>query len=449
MKVLRILISATLLVGVLVVVSCWYAGQRIESGFTAQLVHFQHPQIQAQPLDYRRGLFRSQARSQWQYQDQTVILQHTIQHGPLPLGTLARIHSQFEADPSQAMYTLLGSNSALQIDSRVYLNGSHQHAFSSAPGQGLIDSSGGPIAYDWDGLQAELQIGRGRETMAGQLHIPRLQLGHNSNDAGLLVSGLRLQLDAQHVANTHLWTGPLHLQVQELRVDHPIEPARLLGLSLHLESSIDGERLDIAHQLQFAQLSFDGTRLDDLQLDLRLGQLDARAFGSLLKALKPSQEPAQLQQILLRNMPELLVQQPYLALQQLRFAHPQGELQLNARLGYLGNGNLMQFQPRQDLQLHARLRASASLIKTLIAVQQQQELSRLAELVGWDRDSEDFQSLLEQSIRVQQQQLLQRGWLLEEGDDWLAEANFDEGQLRINGQPANALIGEVFKYLLR
>ena len=449
MKILRTLTIAAVFIGALAIASCWYAGQRIEDGFTARLTHFQHPQIQARLLDYQRGLFRSQARSQWQYQGQSIILQHTIQHGPLPLGSLARIHSQLEADPGQAMYTLLSGDSALRIDSRVYLNGSHQHSFSSAPGQGLIDSSGGPIAYDWGGLQGELHIHRGRRTIAGQLDIPSLQLGHNRDDDGLILTGLQLQLDAQQHAQSQVWTGPLQLRLQALRVDHPIEPARLEGFSLHLESSIDGERLDIAQQLQFAQLSFDGTRLDDLQLDLRLGQLDARAFGSLLKALKPSQEAAQLQQQLLRSMPELLVHQPYLDLHQLRLTHPQGTLQLNARLDYQGDGNLMQFRPAQELVFHARLRASASLIKTLIAVQQQQELSRLAELVGWDEASEDFQSLLEQSIRAQQQQLLQRGWLIEDGDDWLAEARFAEGQLHLNEQAANALIGEVFKYLLR
>jgi uncharacterized protein YdgA (DUF945 family) len=109
----------------------------------------------------------------------------------------------------------------------------------------------------------------------------------------------------------------------------------------------------------------------------------------------------------------------------------------------------MQFRPAQDLHMHARLHASASLIQAMIAAQQYHELSRLAEMVGWDQDSEDFQSLLEQSIRAQQQQLLQRGWLREEGDDWLAEASFDEGQLRINGQPANALIGELLRFLLQ
>ncbi|MBE0510688.1 MAG: YdgA family protein [Gammaproteobacteria bacterium] len=449
MNMLRRLTIAAMFIGALAIASCWYAGQRIEDGFTAQLAHFQHPHLQASLLDYRRGLLRSEARSQWQYQGQTLTLQHRIQHGPLPLGNLARIHSQFEVDPGQPLHVLLGSDSALQIHSRVHLNGNQQHRFSSAPGQGLIDSRDGPIAYAWGGLQAELHIQRGPRTIAGQLDMPSLQLGHKGDDEGLILTGLQLQLDAQQQAQSQVWTGPLQLQLQTLRVDHPIEPARLEGLSLHLESSIDGERLDISHRLQLAQLSFEASRLDDLQLDVRLGQLDARAFASLLKALNPSQEASQLQQQLLRSMPELLVQQPYLALQQLRFTHPQGSLQLSARLDYQGNGNLMQFRPAQELVFHAQLRASAELLKKMIAVQQQRELSRLAELVGWDQDSEDFQSLLDQSIHAQQQLLLQRGWLLEDGEDWLAEARFTEGQLRINGQPANALRGEVLKYLLR
>jgi uncharacterized protein YdgA (DUF945 family) len=444
MKVLRILITVTVLAGVLAVASCWYAGQRIESGFSAQLAHFQHPEVQAQLLDYQRGLFRSEARSQWQYRDRSFILQHHIQHGPLPLGTLARMHSQLQPDSDQNMHGLLEADSPLHIYSRVHLNGSHQHQFSSPARHGLIDT----VAYDWGGLQAELQISRGRETIVGHLRIPRLQVGHNSEDKGLNLSGLQLQIDARHVAG-RFWTGPLDLQLQELWIDHPIEPARVQEFSLHLETSTDGERLDIEHALQVAQLSFEGTQLHALHLDVMLGQLDARAFGSLLNSIKLSQDPAQFQLHLLRSLPELLSQQPYLDLQQLRLEHPQGRLQLNARLGYLGNGNLMQFRPAQDLHMHARLHASASLLQAMIAAQQYHELSRMAEMVGWDQDSEDFQSLLEQSIRAQQQQLLQRGWLREEGDDWLAEASFDEGQLRINGQPANALIGELLRFLLR
>ena len=446
MKALRFTIGAVVIAATTATAACWYTGQRFEDGFSSAIGQYQHPDLAIQLVEYERGLFSATATTEWQLKapNETLSfhLTHQIKHGPLPAGKLARLESTLvnEQLPEQ-LVTLFAGQPPLRIDSTVYLSGNHQHQLSSPTARQEIEG----VEISWQGAQGALAFSEDNHRLDAQLDIPGLSLndGHNR----LQLEGMSLQADSHRPIGQRFWLGPIESSLQGLRFNDPNESFSLQGMKVSANSTQEGEQLTIQQHIALGSLTVDDHQLHDLRLGIELGRLDASSMSRILTIL----EQARSQQEMLalwEELPRLLAHQPYLALTELSGRHNDtGDAQVEARLDYLGNGNLMAFNPNSDILLDASFEAAAEVVKAIIAEQQRMELLRLAAMLEWDTRSEEFEILLEQSIRAQQNALLERGLVVADGDRWRSHARLEDGSMTLNGRPADALVGQLLQLL--
>lgn len=448
MRLLRILLGAAVIAGLTAIGACWIAGQQFEQAVTRSIAKHQHPDLQVQLLDYQRGPFRAQAETLWHYQSEGQTLEwrvsHQIQHGPLPAGKLARVHSQLDSHALPVDLRLLFADaSPLQADSVIYLNGAHHHQLRSPVASAQREDE----TLHWGGLDGQLRVHAGQQQLQAYLTAPTLRITDLS-DGELSLEGLALEIAAEYQRGHRLWSGPTTLTLQNLRLREGGETFALHGLGLSTEMTQQDALLQLRHHWTLDGLQLLDETIHDLVVELELGRLETTAFSQLLQG-KGTPGARQGHGGLLQQLQTLLGHQPYLAIHQLQARHPQGMIGMTGRLEYLGQGNLLAMNPAKELRAEASLEAPASLLKELLAQQQRESMLELAKLLDWDADAEEFQILMEQTIRVQLNQLLQQGYFIEQDGRWYSEARFEQGRLHINGRAADALVGELLGMLLR
>ena len=448
MRLLRILLGAFVIAALTATGACWFAGHQFEQAVTRNLAKHQHPDLQIQLISYERGLFRAEAETLWHYQVQGQSLEwrvsHHIQHGPLPAGKLARVDSQLHAqDLPVDLRELFADTSPLTAHSVVFLSGTHQHQLHSPQ----VSAQRADESLFWGGMQAQLDFGADQRHMQAEFRLPQLRI-NDIADGELLLEGVNLQVDATYHPGLGFWSGPSDLSMEQLRVREAGEELTLHGLRLHSDIRLEERLIHLYHHWQLESLHLADETLQGLALEFELGRLEAKALAQLLQLGSVQRANNDLGGVL-DKLQSLLSQQPYLAVHRLQAQHPQGLLSLDGRVAYQGKGQLLAMNPTRELHAEARLEAPAELLKTLYATRQRESMLELAKLLDWDADSEEFEILVEQTIRVQLNQLVQQGYFIEEAGRWSSEARFEQGRLRINGRAADALLGEMLALLLR
>jgi len=485
------------IVGALVVVSAaaagwvgtaWYTGGSVQARMQTLLeesnrllTHQSAPglfTLRLEQTEYARGLLSSRARYALVLEDASGALQGLlplnqiafdarIDHGPFPLGALARgvftpqaAHSHLElakTDASEPIFTLTNGVPLLAGDSSIGYDGRVRSNFRIAPIQYANDK----FTVHFSGLQENsvIQLGQSSVQIQGQAELDLLSFGEGGTEMKL--SGLRMDMDMDFGApgtDVMLATGDFSIKAQRLEIGAAAKPSPMVLTDLGLRSSSKqaGENM-LAYEAgyEIGALSVGKAALGGGAWLLKLTRLDATAMQELGQAYDrimrgttthrstasvAGELPALMQglQKLLAAKPELGIAAP------LRWATAQGQSQFtfNVALAPLSAQSMLRFgkNPQELLpQLIARLDWELRLSKPMLV----DILTQLALEKGQNAQQAAAAAQAQANAAAGMATML--GILRDTGDDLVGTFEYADGAARLNGEevPLAQLLGQL------
>lgn len=435
----KVLIVILVLVALLLLLLPGAVGMIAERQYRALMVQSQEltPGLRYVVEDYQRGWFRSSARYRLEIDPALLIAAEQSQKLPpsFALLSVAEIHhgpvflTALVAEGGQP-----GPGLALSLD-RLSLRGP-EGSITTVPGristrlgffgQNESDISLHAVAGTYDSGQASLRW----EGMNGAVGFDNRFREFNSNIRvgafELTTPEWRIQSGEMHFGGGHrltefgFWAGNGRARMGALQMTAPAVGTLVLGpleaqadVRVTNASDAGGTTVTVDLEESFEAVQVGDWRGGPLRFSIAIKDLDAVALGDISNDLRvvPGQARAETasQAALLGQMQALLVHGPSLALRELRFGTPDGELLVTASLDIPPTGPGELGALLIGLKANLRIRVPTAITERLRA--------------------------LNPELGPQLDGLLAAGLLLQEADNLVMDAAMKGGLLTINGQP--------------
>ena len=423
--------------------------------------------------DYRRGFLSSQARTQVDLnlprgegagspESVQLVFNHTFRHGPLPGGfslpALAEVETRLaevrlDGVDVEGLFEHFPELEAAVAVTRVAFDGSAKSRLHIPPLE-RHDSEG---ELKWQGLKLDAVAAPEGQALKGTVEMPGLEF---------FAEGSRIELGGIHgefdltEALPWIYVGRSKMSLDGLELEFPDgenDGRRSFGIKagkVTLDSRYEGERLHYRESLEFARLGMDDEFFGPLSVEIELRNLDGRALSDFMGQFQEAgQELAEVdpESRLIRLLPlygelamKLLAGGPELKIERLHLVAPNGEVRGGGRLGFAGEpgfflGDLGALL--QQVEATVELEAHESLVRSALAETMRVELQAQAAAQA-EYGTEEIEQLLAESLESEIDNLLERNFVVREGDKLKTTASLKNGVFTLNGAALPIFGGE-------
>lgn len=414
--------------------------------------------------DYRRGLLSSQARTlvdlslprgeaEGVPENVQLIFAHKFHHGPLPGGfslpALAEVETRLaevrlDGVEAQGFFEHFPELEAAVAVTRVAFDGSARSRLHIPPLE-RHDSEG---VLKWQGLKIEAVTEPAGQALKGTVEMPGLEF--LAEGSRIELGGMRGEFDLTE-ALPWIYVGRSKMSLDGLKMEFPDgedggrRSFEVKAGKVTLDSRHEGDRLHYHESLEFARLGVDDEFFGPLSVEIALRNLDSRALSDFMGQFQSAgREPAEgdPETRLIRLLPlygelamKLLAGGPELRIERLHLVAPNGEVNGAGRLGFTGEPGfflgdfvalLQQVEAAVELAAHERLVRSV-LAETMRAELQAQAAARA------EYGAEEIEPLLAESLESEIDNLLERNFVVREGDKLKTAASLKNGVFTLNG----------------
>lgn len=453
----------------------WYSGKLLETKYTEQIdelnkmIGFYLPAggevaFTYQNVSYQRGFLGAEIQDKLVLKDKDgqyeILLDSTIQHGPLPLSNLAKfklkpvlaagqtalgknelVEPWFELSKAQNPLTIdfsLGYNNQVVSQTRVaaleYLKNNTTFSMSEV----VIDSDTnlqgiGDVKLNWD-------------------HLSFSENADNKNSSEnneLKINGIKLDSSLQATQWQDLAVGTQTLSIKEITLaiqsDEPSDSVpvdiKLNELVLVGETKLNNGFFDVLFQLNLDKiLVLNKHDLGKLQFDFALKHLDGQALNDLTEAFKaipidgqPTPEQDEKAQSAALT---ILAKKPELQFSLLAWSNGGGISQLTLDLGVnfteadsadeMANPDPLRFLSKFDFNAEIDKKMLQQLLTQIANIKSETEQERLTPEQITQEADEGYQHML--------QLLTENGSFIETPEAFSAKVLLENGQLKYNGE---------------
>ena len=423
--------------------------------------------------DYRRGFLSSHVRTQVDLSlprgekggaPETVqlVFDHTFRHGPLPGGfslpALAEVETRLaevrlDGVDVEGFFEHFPELEAAIAVTRVAFDGSTKSRLHIPPLE-RHDTDG---EFKWQGLKIDAVAEPGGRALKGRVEMPGLEL---------IAEGSRIELGAMHgdfdltEALPWIYVGRSRMSLDGLEMEFPDgedggrRSFEVKAGKVTLDSRQEGDRLHYRESLEFARLGMDDEFFGPLSVEVELLNLDGRALSDFMGQFQEAgRELAEIdpESRLIRLLPlygelamKLLAGGPELKIERLRLAAPNGEIRGGGRFGFAGEPGLFLgdfVALLQQLEAVVELEAHERLVRSVLAATMRAELQAQAAAQA-EYGAEEVEQLLTESLESEIDNLLERNFVVREGDKLKITAGLNNGVFTLNGAALPIFSGE-------
>lgn len=423
--------------------------------------------------DYRRGFLSSHVRTQVvlslprgekEGAPETVqlVFDHTFRHGPLPGGfslpALAEVESRLaevrlDGVDVEGFFEHFPELEAAIAVTRVAFDGSTKSRLHIPPLE-RHDTDG---ELKWQGLKIDAVAEPGGRALKGRVEMPGLEL---------IAEGSRIELGAMRgefdltEALPWIYVGRSRMSLDGLEMEFPDgedggrRSFEVKAGKVTLDSRQEGDRLHYRESLEFARLGMDDEFFGPLSVEVELLNLDGRALSDFMGQFQEAgRELAEVdpESRLIRLLPlygelamKLLAGGPELKIERLRLAAPNGEIRGGGRFGFAGEPGLFLgdfVALLQQLEAVVELEAHERLVRSVLAATMRAELQAQAAAQA-EYGAEEVEQLLTESLESEIDNLLERNFVVREGDKLKITAGLNNGVFTLNGAALPIFGGE-------
>jgi uncharacterized protein YdgA (DUF945 family) len=384
---------------------------------------------------FERGWLCSRVVTRMRSGADELVIYHSVLHGPIPLAGIGRgvalwpplrslVISEWwpeGEDPTRG-------EPWLRARTRLEMDGSTHATFESAP----REHSG---AWHWAGMQGELWASAARDVI-GAFRAPELQVGA----AGVGIEMRELRGDIEGHSSAGMFIGRSSLSLASLRGSRDSGDFALEGLRWEQRGAEDASEASYSIEWSgaFDAFTSGAARYGPAALQLVLRRLDSPALQAALSSVSSAGglDAQALQRLLLRS--------PEIALEKLEMDSPYGRLEASGRIGIDGADPRLAMGwmfAAMALEAGAEVRMPSRWLHRLL------DQVAAASLVSEGVASDAERLVRSAALRTEWvREFVERGWLVREGDRYRLDVDYRDGQLLLNGRPADA---ESFEALQR
>lgn len=423
--------------------------------------------------DYRRGLLSSQARTQVDLNlprgegagsptSVQLVFAHKFHHGPLPGGfslpALAEVETRLaevrlDGVDAEGFFEHFPELEAAVAVTRVAFDGSARSRLRIPPLE-RHDSEG---VLKWQGLKIEAVTEPAGQALKGTVEMPGLEF--LAEGSRIELGGIRGEFDLTETL-PWIYVGHSKMNLDGLQLEFPDGEngrRRSFGIKagrVTLDSRYEGERLHYRESLEVARLGMDDEFFGPLSVAIELRNLDGRALSDFMGQFQEAgRELAEVdpESRLIRLLPlygelamKLLAGGPELRIERLHLVAPNGEVRGGGRLGFAGEpgffwgdfGALL-----QQVEAAVELEAHEDLVRSVLAETMRAELQAQAAAQA-EYGPEEIEQLLAESLTSEIDNLLERNFVVREGDKLKTAAGLKNGVFTLNGSALPIFSGE-------
>lgn len=466
--------SATKVVGALVVAAVvltaasYWAGIKVEQAFRDGAEKASEYGVKFKVLEYQRNLFSATASTEVTFAANsespvTVSFTHRIAHGPvLALFSVANIQTEpqfpeefvgqvsetFDNDP-------FAGKAPLTIDTSIGWGGGHTHRFTSPRFEALTkgdQAKGDQTNVSWGGLDGEIDVNADQSHIRMKVDIPGFTAIRDDANQ-VRVGHAVLTSDSSKVEGYDLFAGSSTLKLDKVtyRDGSRSESEGVTPIAFDLENfagegntSIKDGAMDVTVTFGATKIVLDGETKGTVEkagVTFLYENLDLKALEAISKAAQNQEEDEQqMIAVVQEQSVSLLRRKPAFSIKGANALWPEGESTANFRIAYVGEGNINQFNPA-DVVAELKLRLPRALITRLAGAQAYEDVAEGLE--DSEANEENIQKLVTEQVEQQVAGLIEQGLLINNDGALSLDANFQGGELNINGKqmPLEALFG--------
>ena len=388
------------------------------------------------PVSFERGYLGSQARSELIFRqpghdDVVIELEHDIQQRIGLDGRYAQVQTRLDLDNEpqtrQLIEQWLEGEPVPTINTRLYPSGNSLSALDLPPIERPLSSfSGASLAFS-----TQRNGFFGYEFTMPELHFK--EHAAHATDGEAILERLHLAGEGRVNEDGFIWDSRTQLTADRMRFSGGGNDALEINqLSLQAQSDRDENLLDLGFDLRFGALQMPHDTLTNGHYHLKIARLDATAvavmaerFNALSQRAHPGTEAlaAQYQRVLLDEVPRLFSQGPKVQLSPFMAESEFGPSRVDLTVQLAPNAMPSDLGPMAILALIGSLSVEGSLQVPLAMLEAQYQQT-------------DPNGSVEQELAF----LVAEGWVDIEEDMVKSRINYQQGQLELNGQRADALM---------
>lgn len=446
--------------------SFYWVGTEIETRLPELLQRAsQVGQFKIELTSYDRKLFRSSAVTTITLPGEAreqVILQHSIWHGPLPIGQSG--YGKWFFSPAAAVIettvsdktarqgaigevlTLLPGFAKLHDLTVVSLTGAATSEIAIPPFQQQVSVEGNTLNFDWGGLIGSRQFTADLTSMEGEATIAGIKIDGQPAEGGLTNLAATVSL---HEDKSGLLLGNVTLDIATIDFGKGNAPAAISikGFQLRNAASVENDLASYAIEIAADAVQSPEIDLMPAGFEVVFSKLDADTILGVQRRLQTLQTDLvdlsendisqQVMETYLEALPALIRKSPEINLTYLRARTGKGEIWAKGKVVLSDEENTFGGNP-DDLSRLVQAEGEAQISVTLLQalalkpLQASMEAARKAGQFGEISDQE-LNEMIDNSVQQQLDLLLTQGMLTLDGDKYRTNFSYRDQVATLNG----------------
>jgi len=451
----------------------WWAGKQAEVTLEKQhKLIADLPYFVVKSRSYQRGLFTSHERTTIglngtllqpyvemlkmageEVPNLQVTYTQTIHHGPLPRllqGDFTPLKAdvvtdiEFSAESQKWLTKVFGDQKPLQIENRIRFN--DDGVFTVKIPSFTYEETLAKVKSEWKGFDSSIAYGGDFNRIDIKAVAPGLRF--EAGPKGTFeIKNLNFETHNERgAAGIMLGTGKLTLDSAALKLtegDKPLD-IKLEGINYLVETKADGDFINSTGDIGLKSIVLNDKAYGPAKLSVAANHLHAPTLYVLKEAVAkierevtdPKEQARKMFDVFRKQGLPLLKNDPSLAIKELSVKLPEGEVSVHANLALKGFQDSDLDTPiklLERLQAHADLTLPKQVIETYVLWQARGMIATDTES-GEHPDTSDLDNLARNLMESQIHKLLDHNLIREQGDMLSTSAEWNAGQLSVNGQ---------------
>lgn len=443
----------------------FWVGKQIEEKLPAYLQRAaQIGQFNIELTSYERNLFRSQAITTLTFhgvQKEQIVLQHSIWHGPLPIGktsdgqfllspAAAVVETTFPSDTLQQgtlgkLLELLPDFGALHDLTVVSMSGSSKSQFTIPAFNQDFMNDGSSVHFEWGGLSGTSNMNSDLSRIENETTISGIKITDPTSETeiGSLATSIKV-----HEGPSGLLLGNVTLDSSAITVGpRGLSPEfSVKGFQLRNAAKLDGVTVNYAIEVAVDEVAHPTMTFAPAGFELLFSRLDAATILAVQHQLQQLQTTIvnlpehdivqQVADIYLAALPALLQNKPEIRLNYLRAQSTDGEVWAKGNLTLSDESNsAITFDNLSRLvQAKGEAQISGDLLLTMVRQSLRPNMeSAWQEGQFGDISKDELNNMIDTGSQQQIGALVQQGMLTYDGKNYKIDFSYSNQQATLNG----------------
>lgn len=449
----------------------YYMGTKLQQSFTEGLAKGEEHGVKIQIASYERGAFSSTAKTIWTLNNSSDPVQftaeHKINHGPLPMGHAAEIHTRFNLpdDTDPALKTALNGRSPLEVETKV----GWSRASTSVMTSPAVNTQFKDSEMSWGGMKVIWDMPADMKAAKGNAHFAGLQF--KDEEGSVSLDKAEMRFDVKQPQGQKFWTGPFAMTIAKIAASKQEEEGKTSSsqfaeISMDSDTVLQGDVVQMSLKTSIKTAKLEDKQADDLVLDMAFNNIDTNWINQVMEMSKRNnpllgssdeesdearsddESTLDLRTNMLKSLTQALARHPEIEFKRLSMRTPDGVSEFSAAIQYLGDGQTMG-NLMQDLKVSLKADMPKPFMENMLLSRKRSSLLAAFEGDG-DYSIEDLEEAAKVQAQASLEMLTEQGIFAEQDGKMRTDIAFTKGEFHVNGKPLNpegsaVLMGEALE----